>query len=145
MFRHESPRYHYGDGYAGNGDTYIELVSFEARAAGNQIVLTWETGAEIDNAGFVIYRTEGRCNDYKQLSDLIPANGSPASGASYRLIDSDAEPGVTYYYWLVDIDTTGEWTAHGPRASALVNDANALRRPLSARTTGALAAACAGR
>jgi len=137
--------YHYGDGYAGNGDTYIELVSFEARATGNQIVLTWETGAEIDNAGFVIYRTVGRSNDYKQLSDLIPANGSPASGASYRLIDSDVEPGVTYYYWLVDIDTSGEWTAHGPRASAPVNDANALRRPLSARTTGDLATACAGR
>ncbi|MBN1593875.1 MAG: hypothetical protein JW941_11595 [Candidatus Coatesbacteria bacterium] len=52
--------------------------------------------------------------DYNQISGLIPARGTQTTGASYTFIDSDVEPGETYEYWLVDIDTRGEWTVHGP-------------------------------
>ncbi len=96
----------------GQGNTYIRLESFEAHARGRNIVLTWETGAEIDNAGFLIYRFDG--NERKQISRFIEAEGSATAGASYRFVDSNVRPGVTYQYWLVDIDTDGTWTAHGP-------------------------------
>jgi len=96
----------------GEANTYITLDRFEARARGRNVVLTWETGAEIDNAGFLIYRFDG--NERKAISRLIPAEGSAAAGASYRFVDSNVRPGVTYQYWLVDIDTNGTWTAHGP-------------------------------
>ena len=96
----------------GETNTYIRLESFEAHARGNNMVLTWETGAEIDNAGFLIYRFDG--NERKQISRFIEAEGSPTAGASYRFVDSNVRPGVTYQYWLVDIDTNGTWTAHGP-------------------------------
>ncbi|HUT02524.1 MAG TPA: right-handed parallel beta-helix repeat-containing protein [bacterium] len=99
--------------------TYIELVSFAARPVGSRIVLDWETGAEIDNAGFVVYRAIAGTSDYQQLSGLIPAQGTPSSGASYSFTDSDVEPGVSYNYWLVDIDTSGKWTAHGPASARL--------------------------
>ena len=112
--------YHYpAKGYSGSGDTYIDLVSFTARPAGSSVVLDWETGAEIDNAGFVVYRAVAGTFDYEQISDLIAAEGAPASGASYSFIDRDVEPGVSYNYWLVDIDTSGKWTAHGPATARL--------------------------
>jgi len=101
------------------GCTYIELVSFETRPQGSSIVLTWETGTEIDNAGFVIYRAIMGTFDYQQVSDLIAAEGSPASGASYSFTDNAVEAGVTYNYWLIDVETSGKWTAHGPRAARL--------------------------
>ena len=107
--------YHYKYG----GCTYIELVSFSARPVGSRIVLNWETGAEIDNAGFVVYRAIAGTFDYQQLSGLIPAQGTPTSGASYSFTDSDVEPGVSYDYWLVDIETSGKWTAHGPATTRL--------------------------
>ena len=101
--------YHYLGAYEGSGDTYIELVSFAAGKA-SSIVLTWETGAEIDNAGFVIFRAIKGARNHQQISDLIPAQGTPASGASYTFIDNKAMPHVTYEYWLTDINTGGNWS-----------------------------------
>ncbi len=102
--------YHYEYG----GCTYIELVSFEARPDDGSIILTWETGAEIRNAGFALFREIASTQDYVQISDLIAAEGTPTSGASYSFTDNRVDPGITYNYWLVDIETSGNWTAHGP-------------------------------
>ncbi len=121
--------YHYPEGYDGEDDTYIELASFEARADGSSVVLTWETGAEIRNAGFVLFRTIAGVKDYRQISDLIGARGTPASGASYSFTDSNVEPGVMYEYWLVDIETSGKWTAHGPASAGLPMSLNLIQLP----------------
>jgi hypothetical protein len=110
--------YHYPAGYRGEGDTYIELVSFEARPGGSSILLSWETGAEIDNAGFVVYRTAGD-GRFSDVSGMVPAEGSVSSGASYSFSDRDVRRGVQYFYFLVDIDISGEWTAHGPVSARL--------------------------
>ena len=126
--------YHYPEGYDGEDDTYIELVSFEARADGSIIMLTWETGTEIDNAGFVLFRTVPGARDVSQVSGLIAAEGTPASGASYTFTDGYIEPSTTYDYWLVDIETSGKWTAHGPASARLpmqleLHHLDSLERP----------------
>ena len=115
--------YHYPEAYDGQGDTSISLTSFEARPAGSAILVTWETGAEIDSAGFVLFREIAGTQDYRLISGLIPGQGAPASGTSYTFTDTNVEPGITYNYWLVDIETSGNWTAHGPasaRAAGIV-------------------------
>ena len=114
--------YHYPSEYTGDGDTYIDLLSFTARPNGSSIVLTWVTGAEIRNAGFELFRSAWADGKSATLITprIIDAKGTPASGASYVFIDRDAEAGVTYYYWLVDIDTSGKWTAHGPVSARLL-------------------------
>ncbi len=124
----------------GDLNNYIRLESFEAHARGRNIVLTWETGAEIDNAGFLIYRYDG--NERKAISRLIEAEGSAAAGASYRFVDSNVRPGVTYQYWLVDIDTNGTWTAHGPvRARINIEPAGVrIRQTTRDRASGNAAA-----
>jgi len=101
------------------GCSYIELISFTARSELSSIVLTWETGAEIRNAGFFIYRAVAETGDYIRISGLIVAEGSSAFGASYTFVDSDVEPGLAYEYWLVDIETSGKWAAHGPVSARL--------------------------
>ncbi len=111
--------YHYPAGYDGEGDTSISLTSFDARPAGGSIVLTWETGAEINCAGFALFREIAGTQDYKLISDLIPGQGASSSGASYSFTDNDVELGITYNYWLVDIETSGAWTAHGPASARL--------------------------
>ena len=72
--------------FDGEDDTYIELASFEAKARGRNILITWETGTEIDNAGFDLYRAEAgdRMTPVKINDRLIPAKGSPAAGALPR-------------------------------------------------------------
>ena len=113
--------YHYSGAYEGEDDTYIQLASFEARVSGRNILIIWETGTEINNAGFDLYRFEaGDRTTLKKLNDrLIPAKGAPATGACYKFLDTNVRPGVRYDYWLVDIDTSGKLTLHGP-ASARV-------------------------
>ncbi len=125
--------FHYGF----HSVSYIELVSFTATALPARIVLQWETGAEIDNAGFLLYRSEAGSKSYRCISGLIASQGSASSGASYAFVDEDVS-GAVYNYYLVDIDTSGNWTAHGPRASAPIS-VPARVRLRSARTPGELA------
>ena len=122
--------YHYSKAYDGSDDTYIELASFEAKARGRSILITWETGTEIDDAGFDLYRVEAgdRTTPRRINERMIPAKGSPAAGASYEFIDADVRPGVTYSYYLLDVGTDGTATWHGP-VSARVPLRNCDPRP----------------
>jgi hypothetical protein len=94
--------------------TSIDLVSFTAQAAADHITLAWETGTEVDNAGFNLWRGGAADGPYTRLNDtLIPVQGDPVSGASYSYTDTDVVQRVTYYYKLEDVDTHGVSTFHG--------------------------------
>ena len=68
--------------------TLVELVSFTAQPLHRAVRLTWETAAEIDNAGFNLYRAESEDGPYVKINDaLIPAEGSSVQGASYEFVD----------------------------------------------------------
>ncbi len=95
--------------------TAITLLSFTAQPAADHITLAWQTGTEVDNAGFNLHRATAAEGPYTKLNDaLIPAKGDPVSGASYIYTDTDVVKGVTYYYKLEDVDIHGVSTFHGP-------------------------------
>lgn len=95
--------------------TAITLLSFTAQPSADHVTLTWETGSEVDNAGFNVWRAETADGPYARLNDaLIPAQGDPFSGASYSYTDSDVVQGGTLYYKLEDVDTHGVSTLYGP-------------------------------
>jgi hypothetical protein len=95
--------------------TVIELSSFTATPKTGKIILQWNTEAETDNAGFNIYRSTSRDDEYiKTNSILIPAKGSSTLGASYEFTDTNVQNRKTYYYKLEDIDLSGNSTMHGP-------------------------------
>jgi hypothetical protein len=98
----------------GETETLIELSSFTVTPTNKEILLEWLTSAEIDNTGFNIYRADGDGEYAKINTTLIPAEGSPTEGASYKFIDKNVKNRKTYYYLLEDIDINGVATEHGP-------------------------------
>lgn len=99
----------------GEDPTAIELLSFTANSDTDNVNLFWETGSEVDNAGYNLHRATSASGPYTKLNGgLIAALGDPVSGASYHYIDSDIVKGLTYYYKLEDVDFYGISTFHGP-------------------------------
>jgi len=95
--------------------TVIELTSFTATVSDRAVILKWTTASEINNAGFNLYRAESADGNYAKINpSLIPAKGSPTSGATYQFIDDEVKNRKTYYYKLEDIDLNGKSTMHGP-------------------------------
>lgn len=97
--------------------TAIDLVSFTAELSEDGILLAWQTANEIDNIGFNLYRAESDTGSKVKLNEtLIPTNVMPGSlvGAFYSFEDKTVEAGVSYYYWLEDVEASGKTTLHGP-------------------------------
>jgi hypothetical protein len=94
--------------------TAVTLVSFAAQGGPGSVTLIWETAAEIDNAGFNLYRATAAAGPYVKINGaLVAAKGGPASGARYTFLDKGLAPG-TYTYKLEDVDLGGVATMHGP-------------------------------
>jgi hypothetical protein len=93
--------------------TAITLASFEVQTEHGRATVTWETGTEIDNAGFNLYRARARDGPWLRINaELIAAGGDPVSGASYSYVD---RPGRgTFYYRLEDVDLYGATALHEP-------------------------------
>ena len=95
--------------------TEVELVSFEALGLDEAVELSWETASELNNLGFQLYRSTSEVGSYKRItSNAIPGLGSSPVGARYSYRDTNLTNGVTYYYKLEDVETTGNTEFHGP-------------------------------
>ena len=106
--------------------TAITLASFTAEPGVGGVTLAWETGTEVDNAGFNVCRASAPDGPYAKINAaLIAAQGDPVAGASYTFLDKGLAPG-TYTYKLEDVDLNGVATLHGPVSATVVPH---LRRP----------------
>ena len=95
--------------------TAVELVSFEAMPADSAVTLEWETGSELKNLGFHLYRSPSADGPYERVtSQVIPGLGNSPVGANYVYLDEGLANGTTYFYKLEDIDSTGLTERHGP-------------------------------
>ena len=95
--------------------TAVELLSFTATGSDASVLLEWETGSELDNLGFHLYRSMAEEGPYERLTaSLIPGLGSSPAGARSRYRDTGVTNGVSYFYKLEDIETTGTTSLHGP-------------------------------
>jgi hypothetical protein len=96
--------------------TAISLLSFTAKGEGSAVQVDWQTGQEVRNKGFNLYRGEGPGGGWVKLnSGLIPAAASgTGEGASYRFTDRPPVAGRLYYYRLEDVEVSGAVTSHGP-------------------------------
>jgi hypothetical protein len=85
----------------------VELASFHAEVVKGGIKLYWSTAAEIDNAGFYLYRNG------KKISHFIPGAGTTSEPQEYSFTDKDVQPDVLYVYQISDIEEgTGKETLH---------------------------------
>jgi len=129
-----------------NSTTGVNLSSFSAVNNGGVVSLQWQTGFEVDNLGFNLYReTDGqRVKINPSLiagsALLAGSNVRVESGNSYSWQDDVTSASASY--WLEDVDIDGTSTWHGPFGitqsstaarrlnrvkSALLNDLNVTR------------------
>ena len=109
------------------------LADFGAQQQGAAMLVHWETVSEIGNLGFNLWRgVSPTAPDLLLNSALIPSAAPGSSqGFSYEWLDSaDLVSGMTYYYWLEDVDSSGAVTRHGPVSAA-------FSAPTAVRLTGA--------
>jgi hypothetical protein len=97
--------------------TAITLSSFDAKPGNGSVTLIWATESEIDNAGFNIYRAGADGKFVKINAEIIPAQGTSASGAAYEFVDDDVQNRKTYNYKLEDVDMNGAATQYGPKTA----------------------------
>jgi len=95
--------------------TAVTLTSFTAQGADSAVDLSWETGSELTNLGFHLYRATSADGPYERITaSLVPGLGTSPVGASYSYCDLGLTNGTTYFYKLEDVDSTGLATLHGP-------------------------------
>lgn len=101
------------------GDTTpVTLASFTAKASKGMVTLNWVTATEIDTAGFILFRSTTAAGTQVQVNpDLVAAQGGGVTGASYNITDYPGNG--TFYYWLVDVDYSGQSNLHGPTVVSL--------------------------
>ncbi len=99
---------------AGAGLAYaaVTLMYFKAEVLGNGILLRWETGSEINNVGFYLYRATVPAQQGEAL--IFIESTMEVMGYYYKYLDAEVTPGVTYYYTLGALDTNGHIEYYGP-------------------------------
>ncbi len=111
--------------------TAVDLVSFTATHYKDGLWLKWETGDEVDNLGFNVYRVQNgkkvRLNSSLIAgSALRVGNGTHlVAGGSYAWPDESGD--VNSQYWLEDVDLNGTSTWHGPIKVSAANGKAALQ------------------
>lgn len=96
--------------------TVVTLRSFTASASDEGVTLRWETGSELNTAGFHLLRADNgeRASAMRVTTALIPARGSASSGAAYSWVDTSARAGARYSYWLQEVELDGRTNEYGP-------------------------------
>jgi Peptidase family C25 len=101
--------------FAPTAITAVTLQSFTATGGDGEVLLQWETGSELNNLGFHLYRSASEAGPWQRItSSLIPGLGSSPDGAQYAYHDTGLANGSTWYYLLEDVETTGKTKRHGP-------------------------------
>jgi hypothetical protein len=90
----------------GDDPVPVELISFTASSAINNVVLNWITATEINNLGFNIERrTE---NSTFETIGFVSGAGSTTEQRNYSFIDENLASG-NYYYRLKQVDFDGSF------------------------------------
>lgn len=87
----------------------VELLSFTALVANNNIVLNWQTASEINNRGFEIERSQTsnvKGQTYWKIIGFIDGKGTSSEFNNYSFLDTDVASGK-YLYRLKQIDFDG--------------------------------------
>ena len=82
---------------------------------GQEIKVTWRTATETNCAGFHVWNSKAKQQDYVRITQsLIPGNGTSFSMHEYNYIDKQVEKGILYRYKVEEISTDGKSQFYGP-------------------------------
>ncbi|GAP61619.1 hypothetical protein ARMA_0042 [Ardenticatena maritima] len=85
------------------------------------ITVAWDA-EHADVQGFYLYRGQSAEGPFEPLMlEMIPATTDEENHPQYRFIDTNVVPGVTYYYVLEEVKTSGETERKLLEGPAVVN------------------------
>ena len=89
----------------------VSLSSFRPvrdKATG-EVVITWVTESELNNAGFNILRSETKTGEFQvvNVKGIIAGHGTTSEKHVYTYTDTTAKPNVVYYYQIEDVSLDG--------------------------------------
>jgi hypothetical protein len=92
----------------------VELAQFDARANGGEVVLSWKTASETNNAGFEVQRKKER-NGWTQIGyvDSKAEGGTTTQSISYQYT-ADHLPVGSHQFRLKQVDLDGSSTLTDP-------------------------------
>ena len=97
-------------GYDAGGALPVELSKFGAKRdrVTGQVVITWETQSELNNAGFFIKRSQQKNGQFIAVNPtMIAGAGTTSEKQSYTYTDTTAQPNIVYYYQIEDVSLDG--------------------------------------
>ena len=97
-------------GFRAGGALPVELSHFRPTRdkATGQVVITWSTQSELNNAGFFIKRSQQRNGEFKVINaTMIAGAGTTSEKQFYTYTDTTAQPNVVYYYQIEDVSLDG--------------------------------------
>jgi hypothetical protein len=84
----------------------VELVMFESNQIEGNVELKWKTASEVENAYFVVERSEYAEDGFIEIGRL-KGQGTTSNETQYLFVDKNVKIGESYYYRLVDYDYVG--------------------------------------
>lgn len=100
--------------------TLVKLRSFKATNDNGDVMLRWESGYEVDNLGYNVYRQQNGKRT-RVTPSMIAGSALLAgertvltAGQSYTWFDRMPQDGGSVTYLLEDVDLNGKRTLHGP-------------------------------
>ena len=97
-------------GFRAGGALPVELSHFRPvrNKETGQVVITWSTQSELNNAGFFIKRSQQRDGEFKVINAaMIAGAGTTSEKQFYTFTDTTAQPNVVYYYQIEDVSLDG--------------------------------------
>ena len=97
-------------GYNAGGALPVELSKFGAKRdpLTGQVMITWETQSELNNAGFYIKRSQQQDSKFVVVNPtMIAGAGTTSEKQSYTYADTTAQPNIVYYYQIEDVSLDG--------------------------------------
>jgi hypothetical protein len=92
----------------------VNLVSYSYSVSGNAVKIVWETGSEVNNLGFIVFRKEENedfqiINSYNQ-DETLSGLGNSSYGEKYKFTDSSVKSYHKYDYLIQSVDFSGHET-----------------------------------
>src|SRR6266545_2320354 len=97
-----------------NQATFARVSSFAARSEGGQVVVSWETAAEVGTVAFEVERQDPASGRFVRLTNRPVPAVAQLPGGRYRLVDAAAPRGQALTYRLVEVDQQGGREILGP-------------------------------
>ena len=87
----------------------VELTAFHAVTDNNQVLLSWETASEANNAGFEVERSNDGASTYERIG-FVRGNGTTTEASAYQFADKTSLKHVSdVSYRLKQLDFDGSF------------------------------------